>query len=180
MDTERLSRTLSHALRHAPGDYGLELDDRGWGSLPALLEALRGRGSPWSGLSREDVERVLAAPGRRRFELDGDRIRALYGHSVSVRVDERDEAPPETLFHGTHGDAARRILEEGLRPMEREFVHLSPDRLTAREVGRRRTSDPVILEVRASAAHRSGVGFYRAGEQVWLADPVPARFVEGP
>lgn len=25
MDTERLSRTLSHALRHAPGDYGLRL-----------------------------------------------------------------------------------------------------------------------------------------------------------
>src|SRR5947209_10411353 len=35
----RLSKTISHALRHKPADYGLTLDSEGWVPVPALLAA---------------------------------------------------------------------------------------------------------------------------------------------
>ena len=38
-----LSRVLSHALRHDPGRYGLELDPEGWVGLGEVVAALRSR-----------------------------------------------------------------------------------------------------------------------------------------
>ena len=40
MDLERLSKQISYALRHAPWEYELELDDEGWVHLDQLLGAL--------------------------------------------------------------------------------------------------------------------------------------------
>jgi len=48
---------------------------------------------------------------------------------------------------------------------------------TARTVGCRRDPEPVILAVRAGEAHRGGVVFYLGHEEIWLADPVPARYL---
>ncbi|NTW40943.1 MAG: RNA 2'-phosphotransferase, partial [Cellulomonadaceae bacterium] len=36
-----LSRVVSHALRHEPWLYELELDEAGWVSVQSLVEALR-------------------------------------------------------------------------------------------------------------------------------------------
>jgi putative RNA 2'-phosphotransferase len=41
VDYERLSRTVSHALRHAPEQYNIELDEEGWTSTESLLENLK-------------------------------------------------------------------------------------------------------------------------------------------
>jgi putative RNA 2'-phosphotransferase len=35
-----LSKTISHALRHAPDQYGLELDEAGWVDVAELTRAL--------------------------------------------------------------------------------------------------------------------------------------------
>ena len=37
----RLSRTIAHALRHAPEQYGIALDAEGWTGLDVLLDVLR-------------------------------------------------------------------------------------------------------------------------------------------
>ena len=60
--------------------------------------------------------------------------------------------------------------------MRRQYVHLSIDRATALAVGRRKSRDPVILRIDASAAARAGVAFYLGNDKVWLADEVPAEF----
>jgi RNA:NAD 2'-phosphotransferase (TPT1/KptA family) len=49
-----VSRTISHALRHEPWLYELELDDTGWVPVGALLTALRAEKSAWAGLSEAD------------------------------------------------------------------------------------------------------------------------------
>lgn len=41
-DLPKLSRAVSHALRHEPWLYELELDGEGWTSVDDLLQALRG------------------------------------------------------------------------------------------------------------------------------------------
>jgi len=44
-------------------------------------------------------------------------------------------------------------------------------------VGRRRSEQPVILEVLALEAHRAGIRFYPGNDQVWLADAIPPQFI---
>ncbi len=39
-DYNRLSKTISHALRHEPWIYELELDSEGWVPVSQLLESL--------------------------------------------------------------------------------------------------------------------------------------------
>jgi putative RNA 2'-phosphotransferase len=64
--------------------------------------------------------------------------------------------------------------------MGRQYVHLSTDVATARQVAGRKRGAPVILTVWAGEAHRAGVPFYLGNEQVWLADAVPARYLAFP
>lgn len=39
--------------------------------------------------------------------------------------------PPDRLFHGTTHAAARFIVDEGLKKMDRDFVHLSANQAMA-------------------------------------------------
>jgi putative RNA 2'-phosphotransferase len=174
---DELSKALSHALRHEPWLYELELDDQGWTSLDAVLAALREDRAEWRDLSRADVERMIESSSKRRHEVSGDRIRALYGHSVPGKLRRERAAPPAVLFHGTSPDAAKVILHDGLRPMSRQYVHLSVDTAVAREVGRRKSRTPVLIEIDAREAYEVGVAFYEGNDKVWLADFVPVRFL---
>jgi putative RNA 2'-phosphotransferase len=174
----QLSKAISHALRHEPWLYELELDDEGWVAVADLLAALRQQGPEWVHVEHVDIERMIAASAKRRHEIVGDRIRALYGHSLPGKLQRLQAEPPRTLLHGTAPEVAEIILRDGLKPMGRQYVHLSADERTALEVGRRKAGSPALLLVRSLAAHQSGVAFYMGNEKVWLADFVPPQFVE--
>jgi putative RNA 2'-phosphotransferase len=172
-----ISRVMSHALRHEPWLYELELDDEGWASIDSLIEALRRTGPEWREISRADVERVLTQTDKKRHELVGDRVRALYGHSVPGKLLRSLGRPPGVLYHGTSSETAKVLEHEGLKPMSRQYVHLSFDIATAREVALRKSRMPVLFEIASGAAHEAGVAFYAGNEKVWLADIVPASFL---
>jgi putative RNA 2'-phosphotransferase len=170
---ERLSRFLAFVLRHHPEEIGLELDERGAADFEALLEGIRGRPG-FERVTREQVERlVTSGPGAARFTIEEGRIRARYGHSLEQPIRYEPADPPEMLFHGTTTDAAEQVLAEGLTAGQRQRVHLSVDTPAAREVGRRRCPDPVILQVDTECAAKAGVRFYRGGPAVWLSDDIP-------
>jgi putative RNA 2'-phosphotransferase len=173
-----LSRAVSHALRHEPWLYELELDEEGWVPVEQLVGALREKGGDWESVDRAALERMLASATKRRHELAGDRIRALYGHSVPGRIQRRPATPPARLFHGTAPETWVVIEVDGLLPMGRQFVHLSVDRETATSVGLRKSVSPIILVVDAAAATSAGVAFYEGNDLVWLADSVPAQFMQ--
>lgn len=171
-----LSKLISYALRHAPWEFELEMDAEGWVPVDQLLEAVR-EDPQWHDLSREDLEAVISSGPRQRHELSGDRIRALYGHSVPTRIDREPVSPPDRLYHGTAPGAVASIMEDGLLPRGRQYVHLSATLDIALQVGRRKDNRPVILEVDSRAAQDAGVCFYRASDDIYLADRVPAAFL---
>ena len=173
----QLSKAVSHALRHQPSAYGLELDEAGWVSVEALLNGLRHKRRRWQRVRRTDLEDVVRHGSKQRFELDGERIRALYGHSVNGRIAHQVTELPPLLFHGTSPQAVDAILAQGLRPMRRQYVHLSVDRASAVAVGRRKSDRPAVLEVAAANAHAAGVAFRRGNEAVWLAEEIPPPFL---
>jgi putative RNA 2'-phosphotransferase len=172
-----LSRVMSHALRHQPWIYELELDGDGWVPLETLLLSLRRLGPGWEQLDRSDVQRMVDGASKRRHQIAGDRVRALYGHSLPGRLAKDPAEPPSQLYHGTDYAAAQAIKAEGIRPMGRQFVHLSVDVATAEEVGLRKSRAPIVLAVDAQAAYGEGVAFFVGNEAVWLADSIPAKYV---
>lgn len=178
IDAVRLSKTVSHALRHAPWLYELELDEDGWVDAEALLAALRAESPAWRSLKEQDLSEMIRTSPKQRYEMVSGRIRALYGHSLPGRLHKEPAVPPARLFHGTSPAALPAIRLHGLLPMGRQYVHLSADRETAHAVGRRKSPDPIVLLIPAREAEDAGVLFYRGNEKVWLADRIPPEFIE--
>jgi putative RNA 2'-phosphotransferase len=174
----RWSKFLSLVLRHDPERIGLELDEGGWVLVDDLLAAWARHGD---GISREELERVVATSDKKRFSIspDGLMIRANQGHSVSVELGLEPVKPPELLYHGTVERFLGSIRRKGLRRGERHHVHLSHDEATARRVGRRR-GRPVVLVVEAGRMHRDGLEFFRSANGVWLTESVPPEYLRFP
>jgi putative RNA 2'-phosphotransferase len=167
------SKHLAYVLRHHPESIGITLDPAGWVDVDTLLAALRGHGRP---LDRATLERIVAGTDKQRYELRDGRIRAAQGHSVPVDLGLAPVSPPSVLFHGTVARNLPGIRVDGLRPGQRQQVHLSPDEATARTVGGRR-GDPVVLRVDAAGMHAAGFRFYQAANGVWLTDHVPPNWI---
>lgn len=177
IDLRRLSKTVAHALRHAPWLYELELDEDGWTDVGALLISLRRHRRQWRALAEADLQRMVDAAAKRRYEMESGRIRALYGHSTAAKIRKEPTTPPPLLYHGTAPETAVLILKQGLKPMSRQYVHLSTNTEMALEVGRRKGSQPLVLKVQARAAHQNDIAFYKGNELVWLADYIPPEFI---
>jgi len=169
---ERLSRFIAFVLRHHPEEANLALDEYGAAGIEELVAAVRARPG-LEFITRERIERLVTGQSPPRFEILGDRIRARYGHSLAQPVRYEPAEPPDNLFHGTSPETAETILTEGLKPTQRQYVHLSSDTLAARAVGGRHCPEPVILQIDTVSARKAGVRFYPAGPTVWLSDPLP-------
>ncbi|GAA2135094.1 RNA 2'-phosphotransferase [Actinomadura napierensis] len=171
--TVKISKYLAKHLRHRPERIGLTLDAGGWARVPDLLDAAARHGFP---ITRAELEHVVAVNDKRRYALDGDRIRAVQGHSIEVDLDLPVVPPPDLLYHGTPERHAESIRREGLRPMGRHAVHLSADDETARRVGARRGA-PVVLVVEAGRMAADGHEFRVSANGVWLAGAVPPEYL---
>ena len=127
----------------------------------------------------------MATDPKGRFEREsrsgGDSIRAAYGHSVAVNLeddggdgnDDSDSEVPARLFHGTDPANRESILSEGLQPMGRQKVHLSETVHEAREVGSRHADSPLVFEVDAEAMLADGRRIAKRGEGTYTTDEVP-------
>lgn len=179
MDERRLvkvSKYLSRHLRHVPERIGLTPDDAGWVDVDTLRRACAAHGFR---LSAAELDEVVRRNDKQRFAYDGDRrrIRANQGHTIPVDLGLPAVEPPPRLFHGTSEATATAVLREGLRPMRRHAVHLSPDPGTARRVGSRH-GPPIVLEVDAARMAADGHRFAVSANGVWLTDAVPAKYLQ--
>lgn len=172
----RMSKKIAHALRHDPAHYGLNLDADGWVDIADLLRALRAAKGSTADITRADLDAIIATEDKPRYEIQAERIRALHGHSAQ-KLRYPPSAPPEYLYHGTSAAYQATILQEGLRPMQRQYVHLALDREMAAEVGSRKAGETVILQIAAAEAWSAGILFYTSSPAVWLADAIPPQFI---
>lgn len=174
----RNSKFLALVLRHQPESIGLTLDKEGWADVPELLEALGRKGTR---LTLEDLQELVRLDAKGRYQLEGSRIRAVQGHSTG-QVDREfaEREPPELLFHGTTSAVLAPVRADGLKPMSRQYVHLSPDERTAKVVGARHVKSGdrlVVLEIDSGRMHRDGVRFFLAENGVWLVEQVLPQYL---
>ena len=175
VSSKRISKLISYWLRHHPEDAGLIIDDFGWASIDQLLEALDSRNLS---LSLPELLRLTNGFDKVRWEIDeaGNRIRATHGHSFPVLLEDKARTPPETLYHGTAVNNIPGIMEHGLMPMSRQFVHLSETIEVALSVGARH-GKPVLIEVNTGRLINEGWKFYHTSDNVWLTSAIPAGYL---
>ena len=175
----QFSKLLSRVLRHHPRMLGLQLDANGWAEVSALLEGAAARG--FADLDYPTLQQVVATNSKQRFALsaDGRRIRANQGHSMAIDLGLAPQIPPDTLYHGTAEKSLEAIRNSGLKPMQRQHVHLSPDVTTAQSVGGRH-GKAVVLTIRSGDMAAQGHLFFQSENGVWLVAEVPVDFIGFP
>ena len=172
-----ISKTISYALRHKPEEFSLKLDKEGWVNFDVFCKALAEH-KPATYIDKEIIEKIIAESEKKRFELVDGKIRATYGHSISTKKKFKESVPPDILFHGTSHAAYKQICKEGLKPMNRQYVHLSVDIATAKKVGMRHDKNPVILTVDAAKMHSDGMKFFHsANDGTWMCEKVPSKYI---
>ena len=122
----RVSKHMSYFLRHCPQNP--KMDAEGFVNVDELLGKIRSLLSTrqLSLVDKNLILEIVDGGNGKRFEVKGDRIRALYGHTIPVKVEYEEDTHVKSLYHGTTSDAASKILKEGVKPMKRKWVHLSP------------------------------------------------------
>lgn len=134
---KRTSVFLSLILRHNPQTIGIKLDRHGWADVDELIQKINRHGQ--YKIDLKTLKQIVAEDEKQRYSFseDGTKIRANQGHSIPVDVELEKAVPPDVLYHGTAERFYDSIMQKGLLPMSRLYVHLSKDTQTAEKVGRR-------------------------------------------
>lgn len=173
---DKLSVFISFVLRHKPEAAHISLDEHGWANVEELLNGINDTGRK---IDMEILEEIVITDNKQRYSFNQDKtlIRANQGHSVSVDVELREQEPPGFLYHGTATRFLDNIINEGLKPMSRLYVHLSKDIETASKIGRRHGA-PVILKIHSEDMYKEGFKFYLSENGVWLTKKVDVKYFE--
>lgn len=172
-----ISKFLCFILRHKPETIGLGLDEGGWADIDDLIR-MANHSSEIKALDRKRIFAVVNSNDKNRFSIseDGLRIRANQGHSKHVDLQLQQVIPPDRLFHGTATRYLERIFLEGLKPKNRQHVHLSTDINTAETIGKRH-GKPVILSINSREMHKQGFAFYLSVNSIFLVEFVPVNML---
>ena len=174
MSLNEISKYISLILRHKPEEIGIQLDEHGWANTDELISGI----SKKYPFSFGELEEIVRTDEKQRYSFNEDKslIRANQGHSIPLDVELEESVPPEHLYHGTGEKYVKSILESGLIPKSRLYVHLSSDLATAEIVGKRHGT-PVIFRIESLKMHEKGYLFYKSVNGVWLTKKVPTNYL---
>jgi putative RNA 2'-phosphotransferase len=180
-ETDAVSRILTGVLRHFPDKFNLRLDEHGWSKIDDIVDAIKKRHPRFVWLKPMHIEYFIMTDSKGRFQLDMNekKVRAVYGHSIDVDLtDLPTDKIPDKLYYATTSDEEEFILEIGLKPGERRWIHLSKSYDEAYIAGKHRTDGPVILEINAKDALENHIVFYRAAKTIYITKDVPVQFIK--
>ena len=106
MNYEKLSKEVSYALKHAPWEYELEMDEEGWVDIDQLLNALNANDN-FKNVTQNDLAIMIDKSDKKRHEIKNNKIRAFYGHSIPMHIIKKEQAPPDKLYHVLQKDFLR-------------------------------------------------------------------------
>jgi putative RNA 2'-phosphotransferase len=176
-ELDSLGRIIAGVLRHFPEKLGLMIDGHGWVDVSKFVEAIGVSRSGFHWLRNFHIEAIALTDPKGRYQIDGGMIRATYGHTIEVSLDDLPEADLDEYFYPVTEEEIDIILEGGLNPIDRKNVHLSGNIEKALEAGRVRTEEPLILRINGKKAKKDGVKIYQAGKDVYITDKIDAKFL---
>lgn len=178
IDYKILSKKISLVLRHQPEKYNLVLDEKGFAKIDDLLFGLNHFENFEREITENDIETTIKNFNKKRFEISKGKIRAFYGHSFPAKIKQEKSQAPDVLYHGTSKNATDLILSEGLKPMKRQYVHLSATVEMAKSVAKRKGKNISLLSIDAKQMQDDNLPFYFGNGDVWLADFIPPKYIK--
>lgn len=173
-----LSKYMSKLLRHEPQLLNLTLDSDGWIDLNEFFIKLKT--NYYKKLELNDILDIVKNDSKQRYSIENDKIRANQGHNKNLNVDLTFEnvIPQSILYHGTIDSFLDSILEKGLIPLTRQYVHLSGSYKIAKSVASRRkdNGNVVIIEIDTKKMILDGYKFYLSDNNVYLINEVPSKY----
>lgn len=174
---DKLSVFISLILRHKPDVINIELDEFGYANVKELIDGVVKSGRH---IDFDILQQIVQQDKKDRYSFNEDKtlIRANQGHSINVTVSLTEIIPPQFLYHGTATRFVESIIMHGINKMGRLHVHLSDNKETALQVGKRHGM-PMILTIDALKMYRDGYKFYLSKNNVFLTDFVPSEYIKG-
>ncbi len=172
----KISKLISYWLRHKPEDGNIKLDEFGWAKMEDILIALKVNNIE---TSKSDIIDLSQSFDKVRWKIDevNNRIKSTHGHSVPIAQEVESQTPPKILYHGTGIKNIESISKDGLKSMQRQYVHLSETIKMAREVGSRH-GKAIIIEIETKKLIDEGWNFYKTEQDVWLTSEIPAKYLD--
>jgi putative RNA 2'-phosphotransferase len=153
------------------------MDRQGWVDIQQLID----NANKYKNLHLdiETVKLVVETNDKQRFIIsdDGKKIRANQGHSISIDLGITPQTPPDELYHGTATRFINSIKKDGIKPISRQYVHLSKTMEIAETVGKRH-GKVIVLHIDAKLMNEEGHMFYLSENNVWLVDFVPKKYIK--
>lgn len=176
MNLNKLSVFISLILRHKPETINITLDEHGWANVDELINGINNSNN--YNIDIETLDEIVRTDNKQRYSFNEDKtlIRANQGHSIPVDVELKETVPPKFLYHGTADKYVDSIDKKGLVPKSRLYVHLSKDKETAINVGKRH-GDVVLYSINSDKMYKEGYVFYKSVNGVWLTKEVPAEYL---
>jgi len=168
IDRVKKSKFMSLVLRHKPEIIDVVLSNEGWVNIDTFIQKCSGK----IDITREDIDEIVSSCDKKRFSIKDGMIRANQGHSIEVDMRFKPLIPPDELYHGTSDTKTKSIYQKGILRMNRQYVHLSADKETAKKVGKRH-GYPCVLVVDSDKMHKDGFRFYLSENEVWMTEYVP-------
>jgi putative RNA 2'-phosphotransferase len=176
-ELDSLGRIMAGVLRHFPEKLGIMVDGHGWVDISEFVEAVGISRSGFQWLKEHHVEAIAMTDPKGRYQIDGGMIRATYGHTIDVRLDDLPAAEIDEFYYPVTEEEIDIILEGGLNPIDRKYVHLSGSLEKAVEAGKVRTEEPLILRIDGKKAKENGIAIYKAGNDVYVTDRIDAQYI---
>lgn len=172
-----LGRIIAGVLRHFPDKLGVMIDGHGWVDISEFVEAIGISRSGFHWLRNHHIEAIALTDPKGRYQIDGGMVRATYGHTIDVNLDDLPLADIDEFFYPVTEEEIDIILEGGLNPIDRKNVHLSGSIEKALEAGKVRTEEPLILKIDGAKAKKDGIKIYHAGKDVYITDRIDAKYI---
>ena len=172
-----LGRIIAGVLRHFPEKLGVMIDGHGWVDISEFVEAIGISRSGFHWLRNHHIDAIALTDPKGRYQLDGGMVRATYGHTIDVNLDDLPPADIDEFFYPVTEEEIDIILEGGLNPIDRKNVHLSGSIEKALEAGRVRTEEPLIIKIDGAKAKKDGIEIYHAGKDVYITDRIDAKYI---
>lgn len=176
-EMDSLGRIIAGVLRHFPEKLGVMIDGHGWVDISEFVEAIGVSRSGFHWLRNQHIEAIALTDSKGRYQIDGGMIRATYGHTIDISLDDLPLADIEEFYYPVTEEEIDIILEGGLNPIDRKHVHLSGSIEKAMEAGKVRTDEPLILKIDGAKAKKDGMKIFHAGKDVYVTDHIDAKYI---
>ena len=174
---KHLDKLLTYVLGRRPDEFGLVPDAKGWIKIKELLKAVNEEDG-WRHIRRAHINELLLSHPASEIEIEDNRIRAKsQDHLFAARPAEN---LPKLLYTCVRRRAYPAVQEKGLSVSEEDKIVLTADPDLARRIGKRRDPNPILLTVRVDQTIENGAVYQQVGEQMYLAEFIPAETFSGP